>query len=116
MLQHCTFTRRTLFSQENFVFPRFVEAHYDGKIREGWGGKSDYLAVCVTGKGLSKEKLLGDVPIGKGTGRNMATATMQLLREWGLAKLQPPTVIGICFDTTTTMTGWQSGGHEIIYS
>ena len=23
--------------QENFIFPRFVSAHYDGKIRESWG-------------------------------------------------------------------------------
>lgn len=33
--------------RENFVFPLFLTAHYDGKIRQAWGVKSDYLALCV---------------------------------------------------------------------
>ena len=67
--------------------------------------KSDFLALCVTGKGLSKEKLLGDVPIGKGTGKNMADATVKLLREWAIASR----VIALCFDTTGTNTGPHQG-------
>ena len=88
------------------MFPRFVQAHYDGKIRKSWGVSSDYLALCVTGKGLDKEKLLGDVPIGKGTGRNMATASSRLLQEWGLDGKR---LLAVGFDTTPSMTGWQSG-------
>ena len=96
--------------KDNFVFPQFVEAHYDGKIRKCWGVKSDFLALCVTGKGLAKEKVLGDVPIGKGTDRNMATASARLLREWGIADR----VIAICFDTTASNTGWQSGANVFL--
>ena len=87
--------------QDNFIFPILIEMHLDGKIRESWGEKSDYVAVCVTGKGMKKEKFLGDVPIGKGTGRNMATAAVDLLRQWGIADR----VVAICFDTTGSMTG-----------
>ena len=52
---------------------------------------------------------MGDVPIGKGTGRNMADATMRLLREWGI----DPNMFAIGFDTTVALTGWQSGGFEM---
>ena len=94
--------------QEHFVFPDLVQIHLDGKIRKVWGKKNDYLALCVTGKGLSKEKILGDVPIGKGTGRNMATACFLLLVQWALASR----ALAIGFDTTGSMTGPDIGKWE----
>ena len=92
--------------QDNFVFPQLLVAHLDGKIRKQWGTKSDFLALCVTGKGLSKEKVLGDVPLPKGTGRNMATAAVNLFKEWGIDDDQ---VWGSGFDTTLSMTGHNQG-------
>lgn len=80
-------------------------AHLDGKIRKNGALPSDFLALCVTGKGLSKEKVLGDVPIGSGTGRNMSDAAIKLLREWCIANR----IIAIGFDTTSSMTGHKNG-------
>ena len=89
------------------MFPRFLSAHYDGKIREGWGKvKSDYLALCVTGKGLEKEKLLGDIPMPKGTGLNMRDAIRQLFLDWGI---DLDTLLCFNFDTTAALTGPQNG-------
>ena len=63
------------------------------------------MALCVTGPGMEKEKLLGDVPLPTGSGRNMATASADLLHEWRIAER----VIAMCFDTTSSMTGPKSG-------
>ena len=87
------------------MFPSFVEVHFDGKIRKQWGLKNDFLAVCVTGKGMEKEKILGDIPIPKGTGRNMAQAAFQLLVEWGI----DDRAFAVGFDTTSAITGPHSG-------
>ena len=92
-----------------------MEAHFDGKIRKQWGAKNDFLALCVTGKGMDKEKILGDIPIPKGTGKAMAQAVVKMLREWGIDVVDVrenetgPIVIAICFDTTSSNTGVEKG-------
>ena len=96
--------------KDNFVFPKFLEVHFDGKIRKHWGTKNDFLALCVTGAGMEKEKLLGDIPIPKGSGLNMAMATLQLLIDWGIFDR----VIALCFDTTGSNTGPERGANVLI--
>ena len=91
------------------MFPLFLTAHYDGKIRKAWGQKNDYLALCVTGEGLNKEKVLGDVPIPKGSGRNMADAVLKLLEDW---RIPLDRIIALSFDTTGSMTGPQQGKNN----
>ena len=59
----------TKMIKDNFVFPKFLEAH--------WGTNNDFLGLCVTDARMEKEKLLGDVPIPKGSGLNMAMAILQ---------------------------------------
>ena len=95
-----------IFLQDNFVFPPFIKIHFDGKIRKQFGQKSDFLALCVTGKGLEKEKVLGDIPIPTGSGHNMSMAVVSLLEKW---KLPKDAVIAFCFDTTTSNTGVNNG-------
>ena len=90
------------------VFPRVLTAHDDGKIRQQWGVKSDFLALCVTGPGMEKEKLLGDIPLPKGTGKNMADATFQLFLAWKVEN----NIVAFGFDTTLSMTGPDKGVCE----
>ena len=97
--------RWSLALQDNIVFPGLVQVHIDGKIRKSWGEKHDFLAVCVTGEGMEKEKILGDIPMPRGTGLNMAEAAFKLLLDWGLVKK----VLAIGFDTTTSNTGRERG-------
>merc|ERR550534_697539 len=80
---------------------KLLELHFDGKIRKSWGEKNDYLALCVTGPGMSKEKVLGDIPVPRGTGRNMSTAAVDILDEWGILRR----AWALAFDTTPTNTG-----------
>ena len=94
----------------NFIFPVFLEIHFDGKIRKQWGQKNNFLALCVTGKGMEKEKVLGDIPIARGTGKNMASAVLQMLNDWGVADR----VIALCFDTTSSNTGTNQGANVFI--
>ena len=68
-----------IFLQDNFVFPPFIKIHFDGKIRKQFGQKSDFLALCVTGKGLEKEKVLGDIPIPTGSGHNRPVSKTNLM-------------------------------------
>ena len=82
-----------------------MEVHFDGKIRKQWGLRNDFLAVCVTGKGMAKEKFLGDVPIPEGTGKKMAETVWKLLQDWGIASR----MFAICFDTTSSNTGCERG-------
>jgi hypothetical protein len=83
-------------------------AGHDGKIRKQWGLKNDYIAVCVTGFGMAKEKILGDIPISKGTGELIAKAVWKLFTEWGIISR----IFGLGFDTTSTNTGCDLGKKE----
>ena len=55
---------------------------------------------------MAKEKLLGDVPLPKGMGANMANAACKMWRDW---KIPFKRLIALGFDTTGTMTGSQQG-------
>ena len=93
--------------KENFVFPQHLVAHFDGKRRKQHGEWNDFLAVCVTGKGLEKEKFLGDIPIEKGTGKLIAENVYKLLSEWNIDWQ----VISLSFDTTSCNTGSINGAN-----
>lgn len=96
--------------KDNFVWPDFLVAHYDGKIRESWGVKSDFLAVCVSGKGIEKEKVLGDVPLARGTGRLSASAVVKLLFSWGIEDR----LLGLSFDNCSTNVAPWNGANVFI--
>jgi hypothetical protein len=87
------------------VFPPHLVANYDEKKRKQYNEKFEFLAVCVTGWGMAKEKVLGDVPISRGTGKNMAVASMDLFKQWGIAN----NIIGLGHDTTSSNTGAWTG-------
>ena len=54
--------------KRNCDFPPLVVTHFDEKRRKQHGECNDFLAVCVTGTGLSTEKLLRDIPLESSTG------------------------------------------------
>ena len=54
---------------------------------------------------MEKEKLLGDIPLPKGTGKNMADATFQLFLAWKVEN----NIVAFGFDTTLSMTGPDKG-------
>ena len=93
------------YLQATFVFPDFVVCHFDGKLRTAWGKKSDYIAVCVTGHGMAKEKVLSDIAIKSGTGAAMAWSVFKVLEDWGIEDR----VIGISTDSTGSNTGSNNG-------
>lgn len=86
--------------------------HWDGKLLPGISGsgieKIDRLAILVTGGGF--EKLLGVPKIPNGTGEAVAAVTIKTLEEWKLTKQ----VKGLCFDTTSSNTGINSGACTLI--
>jgi len=73
--------------RDQFVFPDHLVAHFDGERRKQRGQIKDFLAVCVTGSGMDKEKLLGDIPISDGTGKQIAENVLKLLQEWKLKRM-----------------------------
>jgi hypothetical protein len=98
------------FPKENYVFPPNLFAQFDGKIRKSWGEKFDYVALCVIGVAMEKEKVLGDMPIDRGTGENMAQSVNTLFHEWGIADR----IIGVAGDTTSSNTGCDIGKIKLI--
>jgi hypothetical protein len=54
---------------------------------------------------MDKEKILGDVPIPRGTRRNMAEAAFALFVQWVIADF----IKGVSFDTTSSNTGSELG-------
>ena len=95
----------SFFFQENFVFPRFLTCHFDGKLRKEWGKKRDFIAICVTGFGIDKEKFLADAPLESGTGAAMAWEVFRVLEEWGI----DDRVIAFSTDSTSSNTGIDNG-------
>ena len=58
--------------KKQFIFSKHLVAYFDGKRRKQRGQMYDFLAVCVTGYNMEKEKLLGGIPISDGTGKQIA--------------------------------------------
>ena len=97
--------RNYFFLQENFVFPKFLTCHFDGKQRKEWGKKHDFIAICVTGAGMEKEKFLADAPLESGTGAAMAWEVFRVLEDWAIDKR----IIAFSTDSTSSNTGIDNG-------
>ena len=61
--------------------------------------------MCVTGYGMEKEKVLGDIPVTLGTGKKIAETIFDTLKLWGISS----NVVGLSFDTTSSNTGCHMG-------
>ena len=85
--------------------------HCDGKLLPDITGhqqKVDRLPILVTGQDI--EKLLGVPKLGRGTGEQMASVTVQTLEEWGMKER----VAGMSFDTTSSNTGVHAESYALI--
>ena len=88
--------------------------HWDGKVMldstnlENRHSNTDRLAVVVTGRDI--DKILGIAKIPSGTGQAQANATFQLLHLWELTD----DIVGMCFDTTASNTGVNSGACVLL--
>ena len=88
--------------------PERIVVHFDGKIlSDSSGNKGDRLAVIVSGNTpeCKQGKLLSVKMIKDGSGQSQADEVVSNLKEWNLID----NVIGMCFDTTSSNTGWLSG-------
>ena len=79
--------------------------HFDGKLLPSRdGGKTDRLAIVVTGAGI--EKLLGIPKIPNGKGPVMANMVNEFVDKWpGVDRC----LAALCFDTTASNTGIHTG-------
>ena len=50
---------------------------------------------------MEKEKLLDDILISDGTGKQIAQNVLKLLQDWNIEK----NIVGLSFDTTSASTG-----------
>ncbi|KAK0063561.1 hypothetical protein Bpfe_007202 [Biomphalaria pfeifferi] len=84
--------------------------HWDGKLlpRVTNQGKVDRLAVIVTGHNV--EQLFGVPELVSGTGERQASAVITCFDNWKLRD----NVVGMCFDTTVSNTGRQTGACHLI--
>ena len=96
-----------------FLPPENSIVHFDGKHLMDMAGEfGDRLAIvlsgntpdCIQGKLLSAEK------IADGTGRSQAEEVISALNKWGAQD----NVCGMCFDTTSSNTGWIKGACVLI--
>ena len=96
-----------------FLPPENAIVHFDGKHLMDMAGEfGDRLAIvlsgntpdCIQGKLLSAEK------IADGTGRSQAEEVISALNKWGAQD----NVCGMCFDTTSSNTGWIKGACVLI--
>lgn len=96
--------------QEEFKPEVPLILHFDGKLLpDPEGGRSDRLAIVVTGMGL--EKILSVPSIPAGTGVAMGGAILKVLEEWPQVK---PWLAGLCFDTTAANTGVHGGACAVV--
>ena len=56
---------------------------------------------------MDKEKLLGDLPISHGTGKQIAENIFQLLQDWNIGKK----IIRLSFDATSANAGCENGAN-----
>ena len=96
-----------------FLPPENAIVHFDGKHLMDMAGEfGDRLAIvlsgntpdCIQGKLLSAEK------IADGTGKSQAEEVISALNKWGAQD----NVCGMCFDTTSSNTGWIKGACVLI--
>ena len=96
--------------QEEFKPEVPLILHFDSKmLLDSEDGRSDRLAIVVTGMGL--EKILSIPSIPAGTGVAMGGAILKVLEEWPQVK---PWLAGLCFDTTAANTGVHGGACAVL--
>jgi hypothetical protein len=84
--------------------------HWDGKLIPDLTGKEkvDRLPVLVSGKGLSQLLTVAKLP--SGTGEAQAAAVFGAIEDWGIAD----SIRAMCFDTTSSNTGWIAGACVLL--
>lgn len=84
--------------------------HWNGKMifDEETGKKVDRLSISVTGHNVSK--LLACPKLPSGSGENQAVAVHAALNQWNVAEK----IKGMCFDTTSSNTGDNSGACVLL--
>ena len=96
-----------------FKPPNFAGVHFDGKqITDSSGKSGERLAVMLSGNtpDCLSGKLLSACLIKDGTGKAQADEVVRALHEWKAAM----NVVSMCFDTTSSNTGWQNGAATLI--
>ena len=94
--------------KENFKPPKRSIVHFDGKmLSELDGDFGDHLAVMLSGNSVQcrRGKLLSAKLIKDGTGESQAKEVISSLESWSATE----SVVGMCFDTTSSNTGWIQG-------
>ena len=94
--------------RENFKPPKRSIVHFDGKmLAELDGDFGDHLAVMLSGNSdqCRRGKLLSAKLIKDGTGESQAKEVISSLKSWSSTE----SVVGMCFDTTASNTGWIQG-------
>ena len=96
--------------KSSFEKPEHGTVHFDSKLilESGDSKKGDHLAVVVSGG--PKCKVLSAKLIENGTGESEANEVLSSLEEWDLKSC----VCSMCFDTTSTNTGWIKGACVLI--
>ena len=92
----------------NFVPPKRSIVHFDGKMLKDLAGEfGDRLAVMLSGntEQCKQGKLLSARLIQDGSGESQSKEVVRALKEWKVFD----SVVGHCFDTTSSNTGWQKG-------
>ena len=96
------------FVKETFNFPSRLVVHFDGKLLlDNSGSFGERLAVMVSGnsKDCQQGKLLSARQIEDSSGENQSDEIMLTLNEWNILEK----VSCMCFDTTSSNTGWIRG-------
>ena len=97
----------------SFQPPKRVEVQFDAKLLTDMSGEfGDRLAVVVSGDSPDCKggKLLSARLIKDGTGKTEAEEVISSLKDWGLQS----NVYAMCFDTTSSNTGWKKGACVLI--
>jgi hypothetical protein len=106
--------------KEAFIKHVPLVIHWDGKLLPDLTNveKVDRLPVLVSGKEVSK--LLTVAKLSSGAGESQASAVYEALNDWNIADM----VRAMCFDTTASNTGHNTGacvllerklGRELMY-
>ena len=95
----------------SFQSPKRSNIQYDGKmIWDSSGEHGDFLAVVLSGDSPDCPKVLSAKMIEDGKGINQAKEVVSVLKEWGCEG----NVCSMCFDTTSSNTGWIKGACVLI--
>ena len=97
----------------SFLPPEISIVHFDGKNLTDYSGDfGDRLAIVLSGNtpDCKQGKLLSAEKISDGTGKSQADEVISSLTKWRAQD----NVFGMCFDTTSSNTGWIKGACVII--